>query len=53
MSDVMKKISDQELHEQEDLTVVELTERDLEEVTGAWYGGGYPFSHPITQHPWQ
>ena len=50
MSDVMKKIIDQELHEQEDLTVVELTEQDLDEVTGAWYGDGYPFSHSITQH---
>ncbi len=46
MSDVMKKISDQELHEQEDLTVVELTEQELDEVTGAWYGDGFfPFNN--------
>ena len=45
MSDVMKKIIDQELHEQEDLTVVELTERELEEVNGAEFGCFFPFNN--------
>ena len=46
MSDVIEKIIEQELHEQEDLTVVELTERDLEEVNGAWCDGCFfPFNN--------
>ncbi len=45
MSDVMKKIIDQELHEQEDLTVVELTEQELDEVNGAWGEGFFPFNN--------
>jgi hypothetical protein len=36
MSNVMNKILDQKLHEQKDLTVVELSEKELKEVTGAW-----------------
>jgi hypothetical protein len=45
MSDVMKKIIDQELHEQEDLTVVELTEQELDEVNGAWCDGFFPYNN--------
>lgn len=44
MSDVMEKIIEQKLHEQEDLTVVELTEQELDEVTGAWFPYCFPFS---------
>ena len=44
MSDVMKKILDHELHKQEDQTVVELTENELEEVTGTEFGFGFPFT---------
>jgi hypothetical protein len=44
MSDVMEKILDQKLHEQEDLTVVELTENELEEVNGSW-GDCFPFNN--------
>jgi hypothetical protein len=44
MSDVMKKILDHELPKQEDQTVVELTENELEEVNGAEWGFGFPFT---------
>jgi hypothetical protein len=42
MSDVMKKILDHELHKQEDQTVVELVEKELKEVNGAWFDGFFP-----------
>jgi hypothetical protein len=45
MSDVMEKILDQELHERENLTVVELTEKELEAVTGAWFDDCFPFNN--------
>jgi prolyl-tRNA editing enzyme YbaK/EbsC (Cys-tRNA(Pro) deacylase) len=32
-------------YEQENLTVVELTEQELEEVTGAEFGGCFPFNN--------
>ncbi len=44
MSDVMKKIFDDELHNQEDQTVVELAEHELEEVTGTEWGCFFPFT---------
>jgi hypothetical protein len=44
MSDVMNKILDQELQNQEDLTIVEVTEKELEEVNGAW-GDFCPFNN--------
>lgn len=42
MSDVMKKILDHGLPKQEDQTVVELTEKELKEVNGAWFDGFFP-----------
>ena len=45
MSDVMKKILDDELHNQEDQTVVELTEHELEEITGTQFGCFFPFAN--------
>jgi len=45
MSDVMKKIFDQKLYEQEDLTAVELTESELKEVNGAEFGCFFPFAN--------
>jgi hypothetical protein len=44
MSDVMNKILDQKLQNQEDLTIVEVTEKELEEVNGAW-GDFCPFNN--------
>jgi len=40
----VEKILDQKLHEQEDLTVVELTENELAEVNGAEWGC-FPFNN--------
>jgi hypothetical protein len=45
MSDVMEKILGQKLQEQEDLTVVEITEQELEEVNGAQFGCFFPFNN--------
>ena len=41
MSDVTKNICDEQIRE--DLTVVELTDKELDEVTGAWCDGFGPF----------
>jgi len=45
MSDVIEKILDQQLHERENLTVVELTDQELEEVNGAWGDFFCPFNN--------
>jgi hypothetical protein len=45
MSDVIEKILDQQLHEREDLTAVELTDQELEEVNGAWGDFFCPFNN--------
>jgi len=45
MSDVMNKILDQKLQNQEDLTIVEVTEKELEEVNGAEFGCFFPFNN--------
>ncbi|HEY4034722.1 MAG TPA: hypothetical protein VGL94_12230 [Ktedonobacteraceae bacterium] len=45
MSDVMNKILDQKLQNQEDLTIVEVTENELEEVNGAWGDDFCPFNN--------
>ncbi len=44
MSDVIEKILERKLQEQEDLAVVELTEKELEEVNGAEWGF-FPFNN--------
>jgi len=44
MSDVIEKILDQQLHERENLTAVELTDQELEEINGAW-GDFCPFNN--------
>jgi hypothetical protein len=43
MSDVTEKKLDQEIVDRKDLAVVELTEKELEEVNGAWFGF-FPFT---------
>ncbi len=43
MSDVTKNICDEQIRE--DLTVVELTDKELDEVTGAWGEGFFPFNN--------
>jgi hypothetical protein len=45
MSDVMNKILDQKLQNQEDLTIVEVTENELEEVNGAEFCDFFPFNN--------
>ncbi len=40
MSDVTKNMYDEQIRE--DLTVVELTDKELDEITGAWDGGFFP-----------
>jgi hypothetical protein len=45
MSDVTEKMFDQKHIDREDLVVVELTEKELEEVNGAEFGFfGFPFN---------
>jgi hypothetical protein len=44
MSDVTEKKLDQEIVDRKDLAVVELTEKELEEVNGAEWGFGFPFT---------
>ena len=43
MSDVTEKMLDQKVVDREDLVAVELTEKELEEVSGAWFG--FPFTN--------
>ena len=43
MSDVAKNMYDEQIRE--DLTVVELTDKELDEVTGAEFGGFFPFNN--------
>jgi len=45
MSDVTEKLLDQKFSDRENLTVVELTEKELEEVNGAEFGFGCPFNN--------
>jgi len=45
MSDVTEKMLDQKLIDRENLTAVELTEKELEEVNGADFGWGCPFNN--------
>jgi hypothetical protein len=42
---MIEKIIDQELQKREDLTVVELTDQELEEVNGAWGDCFFPFNN--------
>ena len=44
MSDVTEKMYEEQLRGQENLTVVELTDQELEEVNGAW-GDFCPFNN--------
>jgi hypothetical protein len=44
MSDVTEKMHDQKLIDRENLTAVELTENELEKVTGAEFGF-FPFNN--------
>ena len=44
MSDVTKKMHDQKVVDRKDLVAVELTEKDLEKVSGAEWGFGFPFT---------
>jgi hypothetical protein len=44
MSDVTKNICDEQIREREHLTVVELTDKELDKVTGAEWGCFFPFS---------
>jgi hypothetical protein len=44
MSDVTEKLLDQKLSNRENMTVVELTEKELEEVNGADFGC-FPFNN--------
>jgi len=45
MSDVTEKMLDQKLVDRENLTAVELTEKELEEVNGAEFGCCFPFNN--------
>jgi hypothetical protein len=45
MSDVTEKMYEEQLRDQENLTVVELTDRELEEVNGAWGDFFCPFNN--------
>ena len=44
MSDVTKKMHDQKVVDRKDLVGVELTEKELEKVSGAEWGFGFPFT---------
>ena len=44
MSDVTEKMHDQKVVERGDLVAVELTEKELEKVSGAEWGFGFPFT---------
>ena len=41
MSDVLNRISDQKLNEQEQSIAIELTDKELEEVHGSQFGCGF------------
>ena len=45
MSDVIEKMYEEQLRRQENLTVVELTDQELEEVNGAWGDFFCPFNN--------
>jgi hypothetical protein len=45
MSDVTEKMFDQKHVDREDLVVVELSEKELEEVNGAEFGCFFPFNN--------
>ncbi|HEY4034723.1 MAG TPA: hypothetical protein VGL94_12235 [Ktedonobacteraceae bacterium] len=45
MSDVIEKMYEEQLRGQENLTVVELTDQELEEVNGAWGDFFCPFNN--------
>jgi hypothetical protein len=45
MSDVTEKMHEEQLREQENLTVAELNDQELEEVNGAWGDDFCPFNN--------
>jgi len=45
MSDVTEKMHEEQLCEQENLTVAELNDQELEEVNGAWGDDFCPFNN--------
>jgi hypothetical protein len=45
MSNIIEKMSEEQLREQENLIVVELNDQELEEVNGAWGDFFCPFNN--------
>jgi len=45
MSNVTEKLYEEQLRNRENLTAVELTEKELEEVNGAEFGCCFPFNN--------
>ena len=45
MSNIIEKMSEEQLREQENLIVVELNDQELEEVNGAWGDCCCPFNN--------